>query len=439
MPSDRPAARNIKGSQDGRPPRGRPWRHATITSHEAARRGEREPLWTLFKVVLGLSALSWGGLALMAQLENHYVEREAGSRAVAFSDLIALAWMVPGPVGCNVAVQLGHALRGRAGAWVAGIASVLPFFMLMTLFAIFYRTPLVRTFASQTLLNHFSVVLATLIGITWYKQTRALVRGKLEWTAAVVGCFALFYAHSPAAYVLMLSAAFGAGWVVSPVRNTRFVVSFPRGDWQILAMLCVFVLLFALPLPHRYDLALLWPRLAGAGMTLFGGGFSALPVLKTLFVTPTIGVSDNDFTLAFSLSPISPGPLLNVVPFFGYLVDGWAGRAARHARAVRAVGMPRGAGAAASASVENEPAIRAWHADSARRHHRVPRGGRAAYRRTCAAATGLSADRACSRRCASRSSSCPCTWCTAPWAIWRGGRPGCEAAGGVRSATVLDA
>ena len=84
-------------------------------------------------------------------------------------------------------------------------------------------------------------------------------------------------------------------------------------------------MLFALPLPRRYELALLWPRLAGAGMTLFGGGFSALPVLKTLFVTPAIGVSENDFTLAFSLSPLSPGPLLNVVPFFGYLVDGWVG------------------------------------------------------------------------------------------------------------------
>ena len=297
----------------------------TITSQDAAKREEQEPLWTLFRVVLGLSASSWGGLALMAQLEHHYVDREARFSRVAFSDLIALAWMVPGPVGCNVAVQLGHALRGRAGAWVAGIASVLPFFMLMTLFAIFYRTPLVRAAASQTLLNHFSVVLATLIAVTWYRQTRALVRGKLEWIAAVLGCVTLFYARSPAAYVVMLGAAFGAGWLVSPIRNARLAVSFKRGDWQMLAALCVLLVLFALPLPHRYELALLWPRLAGAGMTLFGGGFAALPVLKTLFVTPAIGISDNDFTLAFSLSPLSPGPLLNVVPFFGYLVDGWVG------------------------------------------------------------------------------------------------------------------
>lgn len=297
----------------------------TITSQNDAQQGEREPLWTLFRVVCGLSALSWGGLALMAQLENHYVEREGRLSRVAFSDLIALAWMVPGPVGCNVAVQLGHALRGRVGAWVAGIASVLPFFMLMTLFAIFYRTPIVPAVASQTMLNHFSVVLGTLIAVTWYKQTRALLRGKLEWLAAVLGCITLAYARSPAAYVTMLGAAFTLGWLHSPERKVRLNVSIGRTDWQVISGLCVLLVLFAAPLPHRYELTLLWPRLAGAGMTLFGGGFSALPVLKALFVTPGIGISDNDFTLAFSLSPISPGPLLNVVPFFGYLVDGWPG------------------------------------------------------------------------------------------------------------------
>lgn len=292
---------------------------------QAVRSQEREPLWTLFRVVFGLSALSWGGLALMAQLENHYVEREERLTRLAYSDIVALAWMVPGPVGCNVAVQLGHVLRGRAGAWVAGIASVLPFFILMTAFAIFYRTPLVREVASQTLLNHFSVVLATLIGVTWYKQTRALVRGKLEWTAAVLGCIALVFAHTAAAYIALLGAAFMSGWIRSDSRGARLNTTLSPGDWRLLIGLCVLLLIYALPLPHRYEAALLWPRLAGAGLTLFGGGFSALPVLKTLFVTHAVGVTNNEFTLAFSLSPLSPGPLLNVVPFFGYLVDSWRG------------------------------------------------------------------------------------------------------------------
>ncbi|MFP3427901.1 chromate transporter, partial [Pseudoalteromonas sp. SIMBA_162] len=79
---------------------------------------------------------------------------------------IALAWLVPGPVGCNVAVQVGQTLHGRVGAWIAGIASVLPFFLLMTLFAIFYRTPIVRSLAATMLINHVRMVLAALIGVT---------------------------------------------------------------------------------------------------------------------------------------------------------------------------------------------------------------------------------------------------------------------------------
>jgi chromate transporter len=296
----------------------------TMTSTDATRQGERESLWAMFWVVFGLSSMSWGGLALMAQLEHHYVERERRLSRLVFSELIALAWMVPGPVGCNVAVQAGHALRGRAGAWIAGVASVLPFFLMMTVFAIYYRTALVHAIASQLLLNHFSVVLAVLIGVTWYKQMRALVRGRLEWAAAVLACVALAY-DSAAAYVLMLGGAFAVGWLASPSREGQLRFSIRAIDWQLLFGLLALVLLFAVPLPHRYDPELLWPRLAGAGMTLFGGGFSALPVLKTLFVEPGIGVSDNDFTLGFALSPISPGPLLNVVPFLGYLVDGWLG------------------------------------------------------------------------------------------------------------------
>jgi chromate transporter len=173
---------------------------------------ECEPLWTLFRVVLAISTVSWGGLALMAQLEQYYVARERRLSQAAFSDLVALAWMVPGPVGCNVAVQLGHALRGRAGAWIAGVASVLPFFALMSAFAEFYRTPLVHAVASRTMLTHFSVVLGMLIGVTWWRQTRALVRGRLEWGAALAAVAALALATSGAAYVAILCAAFCAGW-----------------------------------------------------------------------------------------------------------------------------------------------------------------------------------------------------------------------------------
>ncbi|WDD94838.1 chromate transporter [Burkholderia sp. FERM BP-3421] len=296
-----------------------------MLSLDAVETSERESLWELFKVMAGISALSWGGLAMMAQLQRHYVDHERRIGPHAFADLVALAWMVPGPVGCNVAIQLGQTLRGRAGAWTAGVASVLPFFVLMTLFAIFYQTPLIRTLAGPVMLRHFSMVLAALIGVTWFRQVRTLVRAPLERGVAVCATLLLALAHSPAAFVVILAAAFAAGWLTCAEPGKRLHVALRARERRLLVALALLVAVFALPMPGDYAARLLWPRLAGAGMTLFGGGFSALPVLKTLFVTPGTGISEHDFTLAFALSPVSPGPLLNVVPFLGYLTDGWSG------------------------------------------------------------------------------------------------------------------
>lgn len=261
----------------------------------------------------------------MAQLEHHYVEREGRLTRLAYSDLVALAWMVPGPVGCNVAVQLGYVLRGRVGAWASGIASVLPFFIPMTLFAAFYRTSFVHAASAAMLLNHLRVVLAMLIAVTWYRQIRTLVRGWLDGIAAAIGCVALLHAHSPIAYVVMLGGAFLVGWLAGSHEQGSLEIAWQRGDRVLLAGLSLLVVMFGIPLPPPYDVRLIWLRLGGAGLTLFGGGFSALPVLKTLFVTPATAITENDFTLGFALSPVAPGPLLNVVPFFGYLAGLWPG------------------------------------------------------------------------------------------------------------------
>ena len=300
------------------------------TAHEearvaSARSPEPEPLWTLFRVVFALSALSWGGLALMAQLELHYVERERRFTQVQYSDFVALAWMIPGAVGCNVAVQVGYALRGRIGACVAGIASVLPFFCTMTAFATFYQAHVIHGLVTRGLVNHFAVVLMVLIGITWYRQTRALVHTPIEWITTAIATIVLLTIHGTAAFVLLLAGSFAAGWLASPARGGKIEVSLSLTDKLVLLGFAALITLFALPLPPSLAAQLLWLRLAGAGATLFGGGFSALPVFKALFEAPGVGITAHEFTLAFALSPISPGPLLNVLPFLGYLVQGWAG------------------------------------------------------------------------------------------------------------------
>jgi chromate transporter len=214
-------------------------------------------LWDLFKVVASISAVSWGGLSMMAQLERHYVERLRRIEPHVFGDLVALAWLVPGPVGCNVAVQVGQILHGRAGAWVAGIASVLPFSVLMTLFAIFYQTPFVRSLAAPMLINHFGMVLAALIGVTWVKQVRSLARTRREQLIAALSTVLLAFAHSPAAFVGILFAAFAAGWLTGPTQQDTVDFALSKRDRNLLVLLGVLVVLFAVPLPGDYQATLL--------------------------------------------------------------------------------------------------------------------------------------------------------------------------------------
>lgn len=291
----------------------------SVATQNAASR--REPLWSLLLVVAGLSSVSWGGLSLIAQLERHYVDRKELLNRLDYLNLVALAWMIPGPVGCNVAVQVGAALRGWRGAWMAGIGSVLPFTVVMTVLAMFYRSPAIASLASQSLVTHFSVVLASLIGTTWIKQVRTLVRRPIDWATAVVASVTLLFLHSPLIYVALLGVAFALGWFMSPAPQRRMKAGFTLRltDSLLLLTLVILLGLYALPLSCASAMSLLWPRLAGASLTLFGGGFSALPVFKTLFAPPVLDITDSEFTLVFALSPISPGPLLNVAPFFGYL------------------------------------------------------------------------------------------------------------------------
>lgn len=287
----------------------------------------REKLTTLFFAVLGLSATSWGGLALMAQLERRYVERKQLLSPPAFADLVAIAWAVPGPVACNVAIQLGYVLRGARGAALAGLASVLPFVLAMCALAVAYQHHALPAMLNPAVLPRLRVVLVCLIAVTLWRQTRSLLKGRAEQAVALIACLLLWLNPSPAVFVGVLAAAFACGWFSGPRVTARLVLpSLSRPEQGALAFYAVALATFiGVPLGVTTGLLVDTLRQAGASLSLFGGGFSAFPVLHSLFVAGPQGVAPDTFNTAFALSAMVPGPLLNVVPFLGLLQGGAAG------------------------------------------------------------------------------------------------------------------
>ncbi|QYD68199.1 chromate transporter [Paraburkholderia edwinii] len=289
----------------------------------------RERLITLFFAVLGLSATSWGGLALMAQLERRYVERKPLLTQEAFADLVAIAWAVPGPVACNVAVGLGYALRGSLGALVAGLASVIPFFIAMVALALAYLHHSLPAVLNPAVLPRFRVVLVCLIAVTLWRQSRSLLKKRPEQAIAAIATLLLWLEPAPAVFVGVLCGAFAFGWLTGPRRGRDARARLPslaRHEWAAFGFYAVALTVFALvPLDAVPSRTIDTLRQVGASLSLFGGGFSAFPILRSLFVGGAHGVSADTFNTAFTLSAIVPGPLLNVVPFLGQLCGGVSG------------------------------------------------------------------------------------------------------------------
>jgi chromate transporter len=285
----------------------------------------RERPFPLFFTILGLSAVSWGGLALMSQLERRYVQRKSLLTPEAFADLVAVAWTVPGPVAGNVAVQLGYVLCGSAGAWLAGLASVLPFLVVMAACAFAFQHSGAAVFGASHLAVRFSLVLASLIGVTFVRQAQSLLRTRTSQLLCVMSTALLWVFHTPAVFLGVLAGSFALGWLKAPDTATGGLSVLIRNGEKAFLLAMMGAIAAFVVLPGGPSLFSETARQAGAGLTLFGGGFSAIPVLKTLYPEGPGHLPTGTFAAALALTSICPGPLLNIVPFLGFVRDGLAG------------------------------------------------------------------------------------------------------------------
>ena len=96
-------------------------------------------LRTLFLVFLKIGAFTFGGgYAMIALLENEFVEKRDWLEQKEFMDMVAIAESTPGPVAVNSATYIGYKMAGTAGAAVATLGVCLPSFGIIYLISLFF-------------------------------------------------------------------------------------------------------------------------------------------------------------------------------------------------------------------------------------------------------------------------------------------------------------
>jgi chromate transporter len=266
---------------------------------------------------LGLGTWGFGGpVALVGYMQRDLVERRGWFTREEYLEGLALAQLSPGPLAAQVAIYLGWLRGGVPGATLAGVAFVLPsFLMVLALAALYVRHS--GTWLERAFYGVGAAVIAVIARSAW-KLARLTVRGDgLLWGSFAVAALATAITESESGALIL-----ACGLVTMIVRRARTHRIPPPAMAAALGP----VLLTAGPGAANADL--LWRigwYFAEAGAFVFGSGLAIVPFLYGGVVQEFRWLDDRQFLDAVAVAMITPGPVVITVAFIGYLTAGLAG------------------------------------------------------------------------------------------------------------------
>ncbi|NBW25418.1 MAG: chromate efflux transporter, partial [Betaproteobacteria bacterium] len=295
-----------------------------------------------------IGCISFGGPAgQIALLHQELVERRRWISERRFLHALNYCMVLPGPEAQQLATYLGWLMHRSAGGIVAGALFVLPsLFLLIALswvYLVFGNTPLVAgLFAGIK-----PAVTAIVLQAAWRMGSRAL-RNPVLWALAGLSWVALYLMQAPFPAIVLgagligyLGGQFAPRWFQTgaghsgnaaahapaliddntpPPAHARFTT---RG---LLTVLAWGLLLWALPMAA---LVLLWgwdhtlTQMAWfftkAALLTFGGAYAVLPYVYQGAVEHFHWLTAAHMMDGLALGETTPGPLIMVVAFVGYV------------------------------------------------------------------------------------------------------------------------
>lgn len=267
-------------------------------------------------------------MSMVAVIRKRLVEEHRVMSEETFSEGLALASILPGPVAVNLAAYCGFFLSGLRGAFIAVTAVLLPSFSLMVI--LFH---LIRFSGSD---NYFSRAIFFVSGIAFAIILSAGLAGLKKYcnsvTTAFVAIFTMAIVFLVPGYltiiILLCGFALLGQFMPATITDQSFIGSplFSGSSVRLLAPAAAFILVAALG--TLFLPALIFREFALIGLTLFGGGYVVVPFLNATLVESLHWINQSDLLTGISLGQLTPGPILISAAFFGQKIAGLSGAVA---------------------------------------------------------------------------------------------------------------
>ncbi|MFM0714837.1 chromate transporter [Paraburkholderia strydomiana] len=280
------------------------------------------PGYTLGQIVLymmRLGTFGFGGpVALVGYMHRDLVERRGWISEADYKEGLALAQMMPGPLAAQLGIYLGYVHYRVVGATLAGIAFVLPSFLMVVALGWAYAQYGGLSWM-QAVFYGVGAAVVGIIAMSAYKLTRKTVgKDRLLWAIFLALAGVTVVTESEIAWLFIAGGLLTWFWRAPP----KWL---HKGGLNALAVTQAPVMsgvLGGLDLPLLGQIGLFFAK---AGAFVFGSGLAIVPFLYGGVVTEHHWLNDKQFVDAVAVAMITPGPVVITVGFIGYLVAGLPG------------------------------------------------------------------------------------------------------------------
>jgi chromate transporter len=274
-----------------------------------------------------IGLLSFGGpAAQIAMMHREVVDRQRWVEERDYLSALSFCMMLPGPEAMQLACWIGWRCRGWAGGVIAGGLFVLPGALVMLALAALYvgfgHLPGVAALFAGVQAAVIAIVVQALL-----RLSRRALKGRAEVALAVLAFLALWLFALPFPVIVLAAAA--AGFALIRGRQSAPPDGAPR-PWRESALaLAVWGGLWGLPLAglaaaggFLADVALYFSKLA---LLTFGGAYAVLAWMAQDVVAEKHWLSLPQIIDGLGLAETTPGPLILVTEFVGFVAGHGAG------------------------------------------------------------------------------------------------------------------
>ncbi|RBI75218.1 chromate transporter [Roseovarius sp. TE539] len=282
------------------------------------------PGYQLFRTFLRIGLLSFGGPAAQISLmHTELVDRHKWLTEKQFLGALSFCMLLPGPEAMQLATYAGWRLRGVSGGLIAGLLFVMPGALVILLlasgYAFYGQVPVIQAVFVGIKAAVVVIVLQALLSLS-----RRALTGRDSWILALLAFGAMFFIGIPFPAIIATAAIYGYLSTTPGVAVSEHEECGAVNWYETIKTIATWASLWAAPVVAAWlagaafltEIAVFFSQLA---IVTFGGAYAVLAYMTQAVVETHGWLSTEQMIDALGLAETTPGPLILVTVFVGFL------------------------------------------------------------------------------------------------------------------------